>query len=210
MHWVEVDGYPLPKRIGGHPAVDFCDTWSGWNGPVRWSPGMPPDRRREWLRDYDRFAVWSGYVGLLSPPDVEQIRSAGRTARPQASRVLARAHRVREALYRLLLDPDDREAFTAVAGVAQAAVRTTVLQAAPDGQVRRVLPVSVGLALPLLAVARAAEDLLAGPLRDQVRVCPGDDCGWLFIDQRGRRRWCDMSSCGNRAKVRTHAARRRT
>jgi predicted RNA-binding Zn ribbon-like protein len=35
-----------------------------------------------------------------------------------------------------------------------------------------------------------------------IRECPGDDCGYLFRDSsRGRRRWCSMSSCGNRAKV---------
>lgn len=208
MHWEEVDGYPLPKRIGGHPAVDFCNTWSGWNGPVRWVAGMPFDRRREWLRDYDRFAVWSGHAGLLSPADVALIRSSARAKGAAAAAVLGRAHRLREALYRLLLDPDDGEAFTAVAGVAQTAVRATVLQAAPDGRVRRVLPASLGVALPLLAVARAAEDLLADPRRGRVKACPGDDCGWLFLD-RNRRRWCDMSSCGNRAKVRAYAARQR-
>jgi predicted RNA-binding Zn ribbon-like protein len=35
-----------------------------------------------------------------------------------------------------------------------------------------------------------------------IRECPGDDCGYLFRDSsRGRRRWCSMRSCGNRAKV---------
>jgi predicted RNA-binding Zn ribbon-like protein len=68
----------------------------------------------------------------------------------------------------------------------------------------------LGVALPLLAVARAAEDLLTSPARAEVRACPGDDCGWLFVDPRGLRRWCDMAWCGNRAKVRAHAARART
>jgi predicted RNA-binding Zn ribbon-like protein len=30
---------------------------------------------------------------------------------------------------------------------------------------------------------------------------PGVDCGSLFLDPRGRRRWCDMAACGNRATV---------
>jgi predicted RNA-binding Zn ribbon-like protein len=41
-----------------------------------------------------------------------------------------------------------------------------------------------------------------------VRTCPS--CGWLFLDARGRRRWCSMATCGNRAKVRAHAARTAT
>jgi predicted RNA-binding Zn ribbon-like protein len=55
----------------------------------------------------------------------------------------------------------------------------------------------------------AAELLTSGPL-ERVRECPGDDtCGWLFLDtsRNGSRRWCDMSTCGNRAKARRHYRR---
>ena len=55
-----------------------------------------------------------------------------------------------------------------------------------------------------------AWDLLTTPLLERVRECPGDEtCGWLFLDtsRSGTRRWCDMRTCGNRAKVRTHYAR---
>jgi predicted RNA-binding Zn ribbon-like protein len=65
------------------------------------------------------------------------------------------------------------------------------------------------LRLPLLAVADAAATLLAEPGRaSAVHACPGRGCGWLFLDPRGRRRWCSMAVCGNRAKARKHAARR--
>ena len=39
----------------------------------------------------------------------------------------------------------------------------------------------------------------------------GDACSWRFVDRSptGRRRWCDMRTCGNRAKVARHRARRR-
>ena len=63
------------------------------------------------------------------------------------------------------------------------------------------------LRLPLLAVTAAAAQLLAeGPL-EAVHACPGNDCGWLFLDPRNRRRWCSMAVCGNRAKARAHARR---
>jgi predicted RNA-binding Zn ribbon-like protein len=58
-----------------------------------------------------------------------------------------------------------------------------------------------------LGVARAAGELLTSPEPRVVRACPGRGCGWLFLDRRGRRRWCDMAVCGNRAKARRHAAR---
>lgn len=206
MHWVEVDGYPLPKRYGGHPALDFCNTWAGWDVHGR-KPGSEPDPRREWLATYDRLSVWSRHAGLLTAETVRRLRSEAEASPDEAKVVLSRAHRLRELLYRLALEPTDPVALDGFAPVAQAALRATVLRAEPDGTVRRVLPDAAGLALPLLAVARAGEDLLTAEVRRPVRACPGEGCGWLFLDLRGRRRWCDMASCGNRAKVRAHAAR---
>ena len=47
--------------------------------------------------------------------------------------------------------------------------------------------------------------------RDRRKMCPGDNCGWLFLDEtkNARRRWCSMQSCGNRAKAARHYARRK-
>ena len=43
------------------------------------------------------------------------------------------------------------------------------------------------------------------------RICANDACRWVFEDtsRGGRRRWCDMQSCGNRAKVRRFRSRQR-
>jgi predicted RNA-binding Zn ribbon-like protein len=44
----------------------------------------------------------------------------------------------------------------------------------------------------------------------KVKKCADTDCGWLFLDMsRNRsRRWCDMKSCGNRAKARRYYKRK--
>lgn len=44
----------------------------------------------------------------------------------------------------------------------------------------------------------------------RVKICPADRCGWLFLDEskNGRRRWCSMDLCGNRAKARRHYQKR--
>jgi len=209
MHWVEVDEYRLPKQVGGHPALEFCNTWAGWNRPAGWTAPIEGPDPREWLPGYDQFAVWSGYTRLLTPDAVRRIRREAEQSPRPAAAVLRRVQRLREPLYRLMLDPADQKAFDEFSRVAQTAVRSTVLESGPDGLVCRVLPEALGLALPLFAVALSAEQLLADPVRHSVRACPGEDCGWLFLDKRGRRRWCDMAVCGNRAKVRAHAARRR-
>jgi predicted RNA-binding Zn ribbon-like protein len=62
------------------------------------------------------------------------------------------------------------------------------------------------------ALARLAEPLVdeirAGNA-DRIRICDNDTCRWIFYDESraGRRRWCDMASCGNRAKAARHRAR---
>jgi len=47
---------------------------------------------------------------------------------------------------------------------------------------------------------------------DRVRICANDTCRWIFYDESrsGRRRWCDMVTCGNRAKARRHRERQKT
>ena len=47
------------------------------------------------------------------------------------------------------------------------------------------------------------EELLQDPeLLRRVSHCPGRGCGWLFLNTSGRRRWCSMSTCGSREKMR--------
>jgi predicted RNA-binding Zn ribbon-like protein len=59
-------------------------------------------------------------------------------------------------------------------------------------------------------VAVSAIDLLTDATRlAQVRMCPGNNCGWLFLDTSGRRRWCSMDTCGSRAKMRRLYERQR-
>ncbi|MCP2345288.1 CGNR zinc finger domain-containing protein [Nonomuraea roseoviolacea] len=57
----------------------------------------------------------------------------------------------------------------------------------------------------LSAVARDAIDLFSGPRAGRVRMCAGVNCHLIFLDtsRPGARRWCSMSRCGNRQKLRT-------
>jgi len=64
------------------------------------------------------------------------------------------------------------------------------------------------------ALARLADPLvkeLTGGHPERIRICDNDTCRWVFYDtsRTGRRRWCDMSTCGNQAKAARHRARKR-
>jgi predicted RNA-binding Zn ribbon-like protein len=61
------------------------------------------------------------------------------------------------------------------------------------------------------AVAADAVALLADPARiARLHRCPGRDCGWVFLDMSGRRRWCSMATCGSREKMRRMYERKRS
>jgi predicted RNA-binding Zn ribbon-like protein len=65
------------------------------------------------------------------------------------------------------------------------------------------------------ALARLVEpvaELVAGGRTERLRVCASETCRWVFYDvsRAGKRVWCDMRTCGNRAKARRHRERART
>ena len=74
------------------------------------------------------------------------------------------------------------------------------------------LPVGDALGQARSAIAGSFAHYLADHDVHRLRVCANDGCRWLFVDRSpaGRRRWCDMRTCGNRAKVARHRARRTT
>ena len=62
------------------------------------------------------------------------------------------------------------------------------------------------------ALARLCDPLvkeLTGGDPERIRICDNDTCRWVFYDtsRTGRRRWCDMATCGNRAKAARHRAK---
>jgi predicted RNA-binding Zn ribbon-like protein len=63
----------------------------------------------------------------------------------------------------------------------------------------------------LAAVAEPLVGVIATGATERLRICANDGCRWVFEDtsRTGRRRWCSMASCGNRAKAARHRARKR-
>ncbi|GLI00470.1 BTAD domain-containing putative transcriptional regulator [Phytohabitans aurantiacus] len=181
----------LPWSVGGHPALDFCNTYAGWGGERM--PGA------EWLRGYPALAVWAGYQDLVDDASVNRLLDEARLDPLGASAVLDEARALRADLYSCLTDPDDTAAFAAVARCVEAAARMSVYERGPDGLGRWRLSREAGLRAPLYAAARSAGDLLADPRRWSVCACPSPRCGWLFIDHSGQRRWCSLATCGPRS-----------
>jgi predicted RNA-binding Zn ribbon-like protein len=189
-----VDGVLLPAPVAGDPALDFCNTRAGWGAA----------EPREYLTSYDHLVACARGAGLLERAAAARLRRQAESKPAAASRALHRSLQLREALYTTCTDPAEA-AWEVVAAEAHRAATAAVL-VRNEGWV---IPESAGLDLPVLELGRAAGALLASTDLGTVGRCPGSDCGWLFLDTRGRRRWCTMAVCGNREKARRHARRAR-
>ncbi|MFJ3621872.1 BTAD domain-containing putative transcriptional regulator [Streptomyces iakyrus] len=188
VYAVRVDDQWLPWSTSGHPALEFCNTYAGWGGDRL--PGS------EWLPGYATLAVWAGHLDLIEHRQTARLREQALRRPDEATAALDEARRFRTDLYACLTDPQDGRAFKAVAAVVQEAAGLSVLTRGEDGLGRWQPSPSAGLRLPLHAVARTVGELLTDPRRFTVRPCPAPDCGWLFLDESGRRRWCSLRTCG--------------
>jgi len=85
-------------------------------------------------------------------------------------------------------------------------------QLLPDGDGWRLGYVEVEKRLEwlLAAIARSAAELIAEGPRVPIRKCGRPECVLYFYDtsRTGKRRWCQMAVCGNRAKVAAFVRRR--
>jgi predicted RNA-binding Zn ribbon-like protein len=128
----------------------------------------------------------------------------------EANGLFAAAIDLREAIYRIFAACAASEAVSDE----DLALLNSPLGEAPrreklaqfDGGFAWETEIGVTMAGLLAPVLWSAADLLTHTDRRRVRRCANDACLWLFVDESkaGTRRWCDMSSCGNRAKSRRH------
>jgi predicted RNA-binding Zn ribbon-like protein len=189
--------HPAPRWI----CVDFANT-------VEWRLSEQPTDR---LTGYDRLLAWGERVGLLEPEVAEALRRQALLRPTEARHAFAEAISMREAIYRVMygvangLTRDPGGVALVYRHVADA-LRHRALVDGPDGFVWQWPQEQTDLDSVAHKVALSAADLLTSPEVDRLKACPGDGCGWLFVDtsRNGMRRWCDMELCGNRAKVRRH------
>jgi predicted RNA-binding Zn ribbon-like protein len=189
MAWHTIDGGTVPDELAGTLALDFCNTRAAWNG----------DNPR--ARDIDPAGIvtWAVEHALLDAPPAAAPTGA------EVRRILT----LRRALYRCLAGWGADGDWAAITAEARRARSIGSLQPDPaTGTAAWSLPPG-GLDRVLALVTEDAVELLTSPLADRAGACPGPHCGWLFVDPRGRRRWCSMALCGNRVKARRHAARQR-
>lgn len=164
------------------------------------------------LHDFDTMVAWLEAANVI---DLERSLAMRRRAQQQpagAAAALVDARRVRAAL-RSLAERGTLGERVRIDGLAEInrvlgrSAGTRRVEQRPDGTfTRSFVPVGdafAGLMIPI--VESAADALILGELA-RVRRCADSRCVRVFFDntRNGRRRWCDMATCGNRAKAARH------
>lgn len=191
--------------IAGDPALDFVNTVAGRDQ-------APRDR----LDSYARLLEWSAETDLLPGKVLRTLARKALTEPAAAAKALTRAKALREAMFAVVTAVI---AESAPPKGALALLREHWIAGTRAYELRfrggRVTLELGGDAADLdliasIAAYRLVENVLSLPV-ERLRLCAGPDCAWLFIDRSkaGRRRWCDMSVCGNKAKSRRFNARER-
>ena len=167
------------------------------------------------LRDFETFMSWLESAALVDNERGQGMRRRAREQPSGAAAALVDARRVRAGL-RLLAERGwgsnsseqvRAEALGEINRVLGRSAGTRRVERRADGTYARTfVPVGdafAGLMIPI--VESAADALILGEL-PRVRRCADTRCARVFYDstKNGRRRWCDMATCGNRAKAARH------
>jgi len=184
--------------VGQRLWLDFVNTLAG-------SRDAPDDM----LHDAGALVRWLQAAGVL---DAE--RSAGMLRRAQqqpagATAALADARRIR-AVLRQLAEHGARDAgirrdvVAEINRVLGRSAGTRRLEEHGDGSFTRAfVPGGDAFAGLMIPIVESAADALVQQELHRVRHCAARNCQRVFQDttKNAARRWCDMTTCGNRAKA---------
>lgn len=196
------------KLVGGELCLDYANS-------LYWRAS---DKPFEWFSSYSELLRWCKEVGVVSTHRSQQLKKLAIEKPRAAARVLREAIYLREVIYRIFhkfsigkrpaqQDVTELNNFLTKYLAHQRVIKSASGYELGWGEEKNQLD-SI-----LWPIAKSAADLLTGDEATRVGQCPGDDCGWLFVDRsrRANRRWCDMNDCGHRhnAKVSYRRARGR-
>jgi predicted RNA-binding Zn ribbon-like protein len=197
---------PQFELVGGALCLDFINTLDD-----RFSK-----QPKELLQSYLDLARFGEDTGALPDLLVDRLMTKSMHHKEEAQRALRSAIEMREAMHQVFWalvtkQPVPRAALLVLNGyVREAAQHMSVVP--HNGHFEWEFDSERNdFAAPLWPIARSAADLLASDRVQFVRACASKTCEWLFLDEskNHRRRWCDMTKCGNRAKVKRFYTRQK-
>jgi predicted RNA-binding Zn ribbon-like protein len=208
-----MEGVPTKRQLeyefdltGGILCLDFANTISRRENP---------EQTKEHLANYADLVAFARQSGIVSSQQANELCAYAERHANSALRTFHEAIALRETLYRAFTaiardQPPAADDLRRIGDVALEALQHRCLARDQGGyRWEWQWDEKNSLERVLWPVAQSAADLLTSDKLRTVRLCEAPDCEWLFLDQsRNRsRRWCDMTSCGNRQKARRHYQR---
>ena len=196
------------KYIGGDPALDLVNTVDFTDR------GLENER----LTDYNRLTQWAEGAGITSPragTALRRLAAAHSRDAGSAHRTALQARQVLARLFREIAEggasPQVVNEFNRLLAPALDHLRVTRSSTARDQAQRLQLgweDREQRLESVLWPVLWSAASLITSDEASRIRVCGGENCGWMYVDRsrNGLRRWCQMETCGTREKSRRRAA----
>ena len=187
-------------------ALNFANTESG--------RGFPSHQNH--FRDAGNVVEWLRHAKALPVEEADWMRERMAENAHLAADLLAQAVTLREAIHDIgaAIGHGAKPPEAALASLSALHARCVAEAELAPGVAScrwqwslRASPVEAALG----PIALAAVRLFTEGDFHRIRECGGHACGWLFYDRskNNRRRWCEMEVCGNRAKQKRLAARRR-
>jgi len=201
---------PSPSDRGHAHEVDLEDTFDFLNTDDT-ENGFPAEK----LPTLDDALAWFVDRGVIHSEGASRVQAQAASQATLSARDLARVHAVRSAL---------REVAHAITEhrAPRSGSLDTINRALHARQVIELVPAPDGCTVDHRHVGDPVDDALArlaDPLvleltsgrPERIKICASETCDWIFYDasRTSRRRWCDMSTCGNRAKAARYRARER-
>jgi len=195
---------PRFELIAGNVALDFVNTLDDrYTTP------------KELLTSYADLLRFCEDAAVLPLGQLERLIERSYIAADEGQRILDQAREMREAIHDVFFaimrkSPAPPLALARLNAYVQSAAGHMRLVPA-KGRFEWSFDDFGGFDVVLWPIARAAADLLASDQLEYVRACSSKTCEWMFLDtsKNHHRRWCDMTRCGNRAKVRRFYARQK-
>lgn len=167
------------------------------------------------IADFDSLVAWLETAIALDGERAHMMRRRALQQPSGASAALVDARRVRAALRSLAergaVAPQVRlDALAEINRVLGRSAGTRRLEVRADGTfARSFVPVGDAFAGLMIPIVESAADALILSELARVRRCADPRCQRVFYDgtKNAARRWCDMATCGNRAKAARHRAR---
>jgi predicted RNA-binding Zn ribbon-like protein len=192
--------------VAGKLALDFTNTESGRQSA----------KHLDHLQTAADLLAWAVHAKIIGKKDASLFHHKFKGQSKPAHRLIRRGKSLRETIYQINSSiitgqqPNDK-LMRSLTAIHAEMLASATLTAHEDNYAWTWDSKTGPTATILGPITLSALNLLVDDDFSRIKQCRGNHCGWLFFDstKNKSRQWCDMSVCGNRAKVSALRARAR-